>query len=66
MRKPSILEGQAAQDSALAKSVEGLKILERLIMQNVHNEILYGMKSCLIENDDFHNQSSCGKCNFLL
>jgi hypothetical protein len=42
MRKPSILEGQAAQEAALAKSAEGLKILERLVMQNVHNEVLHG------------------------
>jgi len=42
MRKASVLEGQAAQEAALNKSAEGLKILERLVMQNVHHEVLFG------------------------
>lgn len=44
VRKASILEGTAAQEAALAKSAEGLKILERLVMQNVFNDVLHGIK----------------------
>lgn len=53
MRKASVLEGQAAQEAALNKSSEGLKILERLVMQNVHNEVLFDFKYYEDASDEF-------------
>ena len=42
MRKPSVVEGQAAVDLALLKAAEGLTMIERMVTQNVYEDVLEG------------------------
>lgn len=49
MRKPSVVEGQAAVDLALLKAAEGLTMIERMVTQNVYEDVLEGKCPFAIE-----------------